>query len=128
MSVNFTPRLKPRRITSEKLSPGSSTFLNSSSISSKMAILLAMLYKKGKRIHMQIYTMNQLLDVLHDRNMDHVNRTESLAKRNAEKKGIWRSSVTRLGSMRRRTGRQLLRLLECLCSGPSERRRLSLCS
>jgi len=46
-----------------------------------------MLDKKGKRIHMQIYTMNQLLDVLHDRNMDHVNRTESLARRNAEKKG-----------------------------------------
>src|SRR6266566_3248808 len=46
---------------------------------------------------------------------------------NAEKRGVWRSSVTRLGSMRRRTGRQLLRLLECLCSGPSQRRRLLLC-
>src|SRR6266516_5770227 len=63
MSVNFTPRLKLRRITSEKLSPGSFTFLNSSYTSSEMAIVLAMLYRRGERIHMHIYTMNQLMDI-----------------------------------------------------------------
>src|SRR6266700_2792389 len=61
MAVNFTPRLKLRRITSEKLSPGSFTFLNSSYTSSEMAIVLAMLYRRGERIHMA-YLYNESTD------------------------------------------------------------------